>query len=168
VPGTSKSGRKPKPLRLKLLTGGRVRQRDRRVADVPPALPNCPAGVQADDKARAHWEALTTRLGPLRLLRATDGEALAMLCFALADADRLREEFQRTQCRGLLVERLERSDGTVRTRPRLNPLLRAISDNSRLVRQWLSEFGLTPATLEQVPPAPAPTPADPLEALLKA
>ena len=77
-------GRKPKPTKLKLLTGN-PGKRPLNVREPKPAagIPPCPAWLDVEAKAR--WAILAPELATLGLLTMIDGDALAAYCQAWAE-----------------------------------------------------------------------------------
>jgi P27 family predicted phage terminase small subunit len=76
-------GRRPKPTRLKLLTGNPgKRPLDANEPQPDPAIPDCPP--ELGPVARREWDRLVGELAALRLLTHLDRAALAAYCNAYA------------------------------------------------------------------------------------
>ena len=76
-------GRRPKPTRLKVLTGNPGKRRLNAAELTPePAIPECP--VELGPVARREWDRLVGELASLRLLTNLDRAALAAYCGAYA------------------------------------------------------------------------------------
>jgi phage terminase small subunit len=164
MPGTWRSGQKPKPTALKVLQGSEVRGRKREPAP-PPGRPPIPTRLAEDPLAVAAWESLAARLESIGVLTTANGEALGLLAEALADYERVREALSTMRHQQLVVDEVRNPQGVViRRRIRENPLLRRTERIALLVNRLLGEFGLTPATaprLEASPPV-----RDPFEVFL--
>jgi P27 family predicted phage terminase small subunit len=166
MPGTWRSGGKPKPTALKLLQGSEVRGR-KHEPKPEPGRPAAPARLAADELATAAWESLAQRLETLGVLTTANGEALALLAEALADYDRCRAQLAQMNYQQLVVDEMRDKAGTViRRRVRENPLLRRTERIALLVNRLLGEFGLTPATAARIDARLVPERRDPFEAFL--
>ena len=76
-------GRRPKPTRLKVLTGNPGKRRMNKHEPKPePAVPECPN--ELGPVARREWDRLASELGKLKILTALDRAALAANCGAYA------------------------------------------------------------------------------------
>src|ERR1700689_5052301 len=76
-------GRRPKPTRMKLLTGNPGKRPLNIHEPKPvPVVPDCPA--ELGPVARREWDRLAGELGKLKLLTALDRAALAAYCGAYA------------------------------------------------------------------------------------
>jgi len=75
-------GRRPKPTRMKILTGNPGKRRLNENEPMPePSIPDCPPELGADKRARSGivwWR----RLAPLRMMTHLDRAALASYCVA--------------------------------------------------------------------------------------
>jgi P27 family predicted phage terminase small subunit len=87
-------GRKPKPTKLKLVTGNPGR-RSINAAEPSPSnkAPDCPAWLDKDAKAK--WQELAPELSALGLLTIVDGDVLAAYCQAWAEFKAATETIQR-------------------------------------------------------------------------
>lgn len=76
-------GRKPKPTRLKIITGNPGKHRLNGDEPRPePVVPDCPP--ELSPAAQRQWQRLTGELAKLRVLTALDRAALAAYCGAYA------------------------------------------------------------------------------------
>jgi len=74
-------GRRPKPTRLKVLTGNPGKRPMNTNEPKPePTVPECPN--ELGPVARAEWDRLAAELGKLKILTALDRAALAAYCRA--------------------------------------------------------------------------------------
>jgi phage terminase small subunit len=164
MPGTWRSGGRPKPTALKLLQGSRVRGRQREPRYTP-GVPDIPPTVAADPLAAEAWASLATRLRQSGVLMTAHGEALATLAHTVADFTRVREQLQRMNFQPFIKEEVRLKSGDVRTRARENPLIRRSQHLALLVSRLLAEFGLTPVSQAKVT-GEAPSTPDPFEVFL--
>lgn len=143
-----RSGRKPKPTQLKLLHGtfrpDRANPNEPRPEIAPPPVPAWLTG-----EARRLWEEIVPELVALGILSRIDGPSLACYCSAVADLARARRVIQ-LHGKGQDV---------------LQKWLAIQATAMRQVREFASEFGLTPSARTRVSGAP-PTLQDPEEAEL--
>lgn len=76
-------GRKPRPTRLKVLTGNPGKRPLNELEPRPePAIPDCPP--ELNEPARREWDRLVGELAKLRILTNLDRAALATYCSAYA------------------------------------------------------------------------------------
>ena len=76
-------GRRPKPTRLKVLTGNPGKRPLNESEPRPePVVPECPP--ELGEVARREWDRLAAELGPLRITTNLDRGALAAYCGAYA------------------------------------------------------------------------------------
>lgn len=146
MPGTFRSGRKPKPAGLRALHGSRERPHHRREPKYASNSPVMPAHLTADAVAVEKWDILADRLAKSRVLTVAHGEALAVLAEAWADYVRCREQFAQTGRQMLVVDEKRALDGTVTRKVKDNPLIRRSERLALLLQRYLSEFGLTPVS----------------------
>src|SRR5712671_6086133 len=74
-------GRRPKPTRIKVLTGNPGKRPLNTAEPIPDAaIPECP--IQLGPVAKAEWDRLVKELAPLRILTHLDRAALASYCGA--------------------------------------------------------------------------------------
>jgi P27 family predicted phage terminase small subunit len=132
-------GRKPKPTHLKLVSGnpGKRKLNDQE-PPAPPALPPMPRYLSKD--ARKEWRSLAPMLKGVGLLSNLDGNALGMLCSAIA---RCAEAERQISANGMTV-----------TSPtgiqRVSPWVHIANKTTALIITLTSEFGMTPAARTRV------------------
>ena len=128
-------GRKPKPTRLKIITGnpGKHRLND----DEPrpePVVPDCPP--ELSPAAQREWQRLTGELAKLRVLTALDRAALAAYCGSYA----LWAEA--TEAIGKYGVMIKSPTGF----PIQSPYLSIANRQAEIMMRIASEFGFTPAS----------------------
>jgi P27 family predicted phage terminase small subunit len=158
-------GPPPKPSALKLISPPRGRRK------VSPTEPKPPLGVgECPDwlgpVAHAEWERMAEVLTRLGVLTEIDGAALAAYCEAYSElqaATRMINELGHF----IDVPVFSRSSGEqTATRKEINPAINMQRQLFPIVRAYLSEFGLTPASRTRVVANKAQDEADPLQALI--
>jgi len=140
-------GRRPKPTRLKLLTGNPgKRPLNEREPEPEPSIPDCPP--ELGPVARREWDRLVGELGKLRILTALDRAALASYCGAYglwADA----------------MEQIQKYGSMVKSPsgyPQQSPYLAVANRQAEIMMRIASEFGFTPASRSRIS---SPTPHEP-------
>lgn len=114
---------------------GSWRAKQRRGEPAPEvAVPECPEWLDAI--GQAEWERIVPELVADGLLAKRDLAALAGYCASYAEM--VRCEQQRAELDG---DYFETEFG-----PRMHPVVKQLHEARRLVRQFLAEFGLSPAT----------------------
>lgn len=131
-------GRKPKPTAMKLIAGNPGnRPLNQHEPVPPPGSPTCPPDL--GDDARGEWDRITAELDAMGILARTDRAALAAYCAAYGH--------------WMAAERGLRSDGMfyeANGLRKLNPASREARDWLGVMRQYLTEFGLTPSSRTRV------------------
>jgi len=131
-------GRKPKPTRLKLLTGNPGKRKLNEREPTPPVeIPDCPEHLT--DAAKVEWNRLTKELTALGILARVDRAALAAYCMAWA---RLVKAEGRIKKSG---EILQSPQGPIR-----NPWLTVANKAVEQLQKIGSEFGLTPVSRSRI------------------
>jgi P27 family predicted phage terminase small subunit len=137
-------GRRPKPTRLKLLTGNPGKRPLNDSEPKPePAAPECPP--ELGPVARAEWDRLVGELTALRMLTNLDRAALAAYCAAYAfwaDA----------------IENIGKYGTMVKSPtgyPVQSPYISIANRQAEIMMRIASEFGFTPASRSRIS-----TPAD--------
>jgi P27 family predicted phage terminase small subunit len=147
-------GRKPKPTRLKALTGNPGK---RPLNDTEPrpeiAVPDCPP--ELGPVARREWDRLVGELASLRLLTNLDRAALAAYCGAYAMWAEATEAIQKY---GTMVK-------SPSGYPIQSPYVSIANRQAEIMMRIASEFGFTPASRSRIatPSPAAPTLFDALE-----
>lgn len=145
-------GRRPTPAPLKKLQGSR---RWKKTAPAPSA-PTSPLDasrppdyVAADPVARAEWDRVVAALGELGVVRDADVTVAGLYCSSYALLRRMLAALAR-----------DKRGGAITPQGRANPLFIQYAKLLALVRLYLGELGLTPATRGRLAP-PAPAEEDP-------
>jgi P27 family predicted phage terminase small subunit len=136
---------KQKPSALKHAEG--TWRADRVAANEPEAIPmGCDdaPGTMTPDAAR-FWREYLPILSAMGVLSKSDRSALAEMCECHAEIVRLRGVLAGL---GETVYEIETVAGGLMRRP--HPEFAQISDLSRQLRSWMTDFGLTPASRSKV------------------
>jgi P27 family predicted phage terminase small subunit len=149
---THMRGRRPKPTRLKGLTGNPEKLNN---AEPRPeaAIPECPD--ELGEPARREWNRLVGELASLKLLTNFDRAALAAYCGAYALWAEATEAIQKY---GLMIKSPSRY-------PVQSPYVSVANRQAEIMMRIASEFGFTPASRSRVSthPKAEPTLFDRLE-----
>jgi P27 family predicted phage terminase small subunit len=141
-------GRRPKPTRIKALTGNPGKRPLNAHEPRPePAAPECPA--ELSPAARQEWMRLTAELAKLNLITHLDRGALATYCGAYA---LWAESMVQIQKYGTMVK-------SPTGYPMQSPYLAIANRQAELMMRIASEFGFTPASRSRItapPPAQLP------------
>ncbi len=144
------AGRPPKPTHLKLVDGNPgKRPINKDEPKVEPGRPPMPRWLPKDGKDE--WKLITAALESMGVLTKVDASAIAAYCAAWADL--------RAAQRGI-----NKSGVFYKTRTGLikrNPAAGVKADALRVVKAYLVEFGLTPASRSKVKVKPANQDSDP-------
>jgi P27 family predicted phage terminase small subunit len=132
-------GRRPKPTRMKVLTGNPGKRPLNVEEPRPePCIPDCPP--ELGPAARQEWQRLTAELGALRILTALDRDALAAYCSAY----------------GLWAEAIEAIGkyGTMVKSPSgypiQSPYVSIANRQAEIMMRIAAEFGFTPASRSRI------------------
>src|ERR1700741_3075093 len=137
-------GRRPKPTRMKALTGNPgKRPLNAREPRPEPAAPDCPP--ELSPLARLEWERLSAELAKLNLITHLDRGALATYCGAYALWAEAMEQIQKY---GTIVK-------SPTGYPIQSPYLAIANRQAELMMRVASEFGFTRASRSRIS-APAP------------
>jgi P27 family predicted phage terminase small subunit len=140
-------GRRPKPTRLKVLTGNPgKRSLNRHEPEPEPAVPECPA--ELGPVAKREWDRLACELGKLRIITHLDRGALASYCGAYALWAEAMEQIQKY---GSMVK-------SPSGYPQQSPYLAIANRQAEIMMRIASEFGFTPASRSRIS---SPSPAEP-------
>ncbi len=138
------AGRKPKPTKLKLITGNPgKRPLNEREPQPKPGIPECPGHL--DEEARAEWVRIVPELCGMGVLARTDRAALAAYCQTWSrwvKAELLIQEH------GMIVQVYDRE-----RQPSTTKISPAVNISNKMLSQMLSfitEFGLTPASRSRI------------------
>ena len=132
-------GRRPKPTRLKALTGN-PGKRPLNAGEPRPeiAIPECPA--ELGPVARREWERLAGELAALRMITALDRAALAAYCGAYAMWLEATEAIQKY---GTMVK-------SPSGYPVQSPYVSIANRQAEIMMRIASEFGFTPASRSRI------------------
>ena len=148
-------GRRPKPTRLKVLTGNPGKRPLNQSEPRPePAIPDCPP--ELGEVAQREWKRLVHELAPLRMLTNLDRAALAAYCGAYALwADAATEAIQKY---GAMVK-------SPSGYPIQSPYIAIANRQAEIMMRIAAEFGFTPASRSRISTSskPEPTLFDALE-----
>ena len=132
-------GRRPKPTRLKLLTGNPGKRRLNADEPQPEAsIPDCPP--ELGPVAKREWDRLVGDLAKLRLLTSLDRAALAAYCGAYALWAESTEAIQKY---GAMVK-------SPTGFPMQSPYLAVANRQAEIMMRIASEFGFTPASRSRI------------------
>lgn len=115
-----------------------------------PLEPELPSSIPAppdhlSEQAKAFWAEYGPLLFDMRVLSKADRAALEQLCETHAEIVALREEIRGL---GSSTYKTTNTAGEMMHRP--YPQVAQLSDLTRQLRGWLSDFGLTPASRSKV------------------
>ena len=137
-------GRRPKPTRLKILSGNPGKRALNMNEPKPDAeIPECP--VELGPVARKEWDRLVVQLGALRLLTQLDRAALAAYCGAYGMWAEATEAIQKY---GTMVK-------SPTGYPVQSPYVSIANRQAEIMMRIASEFGFTPASRSRIS-TPAP------------
>jgi P27 family predicted phage terminase small subunit len=148
-------GRRPKPTRLKLLTGNPGKRPLNENEPRPEAaVPECPP--ELGPVARKEWDRLIGELSALRMLTHLDRAALAAYCGAYALWAEATEAIQKY---GVMIK-------SPQGFPIQSPYLAIANRQAEIMMRIASEFGFTPASRSRIsaPTANGPSLFDLMEA----
>jgi P27 family predicted phage terminase small subunit len=132
-------GRRPKPTRLKILTGNPGKRPLNPHEPKPEAaIPECPP--ELGPVARQEWDRMVEQLAPLRVLTPLDRSALAAYCVAYA---LWAEAVEQTQKYGVMVK-------SPTGYPIQSPYVSIANRQTEIMMRIASEFGLTPASRSRI------------------
>jgi P27 family predicted phage terminase small subunit len=132
-------GRRPKPTRMKFLTGNPGKRPMNMHEPRPePVVPDCPA--ELGEVARREWDRLASELGELNLLTTLDRAALAAYCGAYALWAESTEAIQKY---GTMVK-------SPSGYPIQSPYVSIANRQAEIMMRIASEFGFTPASRSRI------------------
>ena len=139
--GRGSGGHNRKPTALKRLEGnpGKRKLNDRE-PQPGPGRPEMPPGLSRI--ARQEWKQIVPRLEQMGVLTTVDGKALAAYCSTYAQWMQAEKNIAKYG----LVTAIVDPDGTGLVVLKANPAVKIKSESLRLMRAFLSDFGLTPAS----------------------
>jgi P27 family predicted phage terminase small subunit len=132
-------GRRPKPTRMKILTGNPGKHPLNMNEPKPePMVPDCPA--ELGPVARREWDRLAGELGALKILTALDRAALAAYCNAYG---LWAEAIEAIQKYGTMVK-------SPTGYPIQSPYVSIANRQAEILMRIASEFGFTPASRSRI------------------
>jgi P27 family predicted phage terminase small subunit len=132
-------GRRPKPTRLKMLTGNPGKRRLNEDEPRPdPNIPECPS--ELGPVARTEWDRLVDELAVLRMLTNLDRAALAAYCGAYALWAEATVQLQKY---GAMIK-------SPTGFPIQSPYLSIVNRQAEIMMRIASEFGFTPASRSRI------------------
>src|SRR3954467_12667048 len=132
-------GRRPKPTRLKVLTGNPGKRPLNESEPMPEmAIPDCPP--ELGEVARREWDRLVHELAALKLLTNLDRAALAAYCGAYA---MWAEATKAIQKYGSMVK-------SPSGYPVQSPYVSSANRQAEIMMRIASEFGFTPASRSRI------------------
>lgn len=162
-------GRRPLPTAVKKLRGN-PGKRKLNAAEPKPKLVEPPMPANLTGLAVDEWKAIVPLLMDLGVLSQVDGKALAAYCETFAQ---WRRAMERVEELGILVEEpiivgVGENAEVVGTKYKRNPAITIANDNLKLMKSFLVEFGLTPASRGRLKIEKPNEEADPMDAWLQA
>lgn len=134
----------PKPTNLKLLQGNPGKRPLNENEPQPPRkIPMCPDHL--DEIARKRWEDLSSMLFDLGLLTEIDGDALAAYCQLYSDWVHLSNEIV-TDGSDVQMKHTIDPSGSEFLEMKPNPRIIMKRETIKLMKSFLSEFGMTPSS----------------------
>ena len=132
-------GRRPKPTRLKALTGNPGKRPLNPHEPRPePSIPECPA--ELGPVARKEWDRLATELASLKILTVLDRAALAAYCNAYG---LWAEAIEAIQKYGTMVK-------SPSGYPIQSPYVSIANRQAEIMMRIAAEFGFTPASRSRI------------------
>jgi P27 family predicted phage terminase small subunit len=132
-------GRRPKPTRLKILSGNPGKRPLNSNEPRPEvAVPECP--IELGSGARREWDRMVAELAPLRILTHLDRAALAAYCGAYAMWAEATEAIQKY---GSMVK-------SPSGYPVQSPYVSIANRQTEIMMRIASEFGFTPASRSRI------------------
>lgn len=158
------AGRRPKPTRLKILTGNPGKKR-LPVGEPQPDVEalRCPKWLS--DGAKAEWRRTVPKLVKLRITTNVDRGILEGYCEAHAEFE---ESTRLIKEQGHIIEedRFNRDGEKIGTITKVNPLVRVRREALILMRQYATELGMTPASRPKLAGAAKPKEQNSMRAFL--
>ena len=151
------SGRKSKPTALKIAQGNPGGRPLNKNEPKPSGLPECPSTL--DEEAKVEWERISKQLVAMGLLTSVDRAALAAYCTAWSHFIEAEANVQKF---GMVIKS-PRGAGF----PIQNPYLGISNIAMTQMRQFLIEFGMSPASRSRLNVTGSEFMEDPFETFMK-
>lgn len=141
-------GPPPKPTKMKQAAGNPGKRPLNEHEPEPKAgAPKMPSWLPA--RAKAEWKRIVPELEKLGLLTVIDLAALASYCVAYSEVEEATKVLE-AEGRVCVWPIFDRQGVRVGERLKAHPAVQMQRDAARLVKQFISEFGLTPASRSRV------------------
>ena len=150
------AGRRPKPTALKELAGNPGKRAMNRNEPKFSGLPTCPPHL--DKAAKTEWKRISKELSAVGLLTAVDRAALAAYCQCWSRWVAAEESIRETS----LVVKSAKSGYPIQ-----NPFVAIANTALDLMKKFLTEFGLTPASRSRLSVDADKSSADPFSQFMK-
>ncbi len=149
MPGTRNGGGRNRKSAAVHALSGTLRKDRHTFASAQPPIGAPPVSSALVGEARAEWDRMIVRLEASKTLSTVDDAVLVNYCRLHADAERLQRAvdtlrspfFEKVSVDGAGVEHRE---------PRVHPGFAQLRSYRQALRQYLVEFGLTPASRSRV------------------
>lgn len=163
------AGRRPKPTEQKLLQGnpGRrpLNKNEPKPATGAPTMPRW-----LSKAARAEWKEIVPILLGMKVLTRADGKALAAYCQSYSMWKQAQEEVDANGITFLEQAAIEDDDGKtvlVTLKIRKNPAVTVAENSMKIMKGFLVEFGLSPASRARLKTENGEESEDPMESFLR-
>lgn len=159
-------GPPPTPTKLKILRGNpghvKINTREPQPTEGVPSMPGW-----LPREAKAEWRRIVPELRRLGLLSVVDRGSLTAYCVAWAELQSATVSLERDG-RVITEPVMGRGDNPIGEKRKLHPAVRLQRDAFARVKQFLGEFGLSPASRARLQtPTDGPAETDPLAELLQ-
>jgi P27 family predicted phage terminase small subunit len=136
-----------KPLKLKILSGNPGKRSSGGVKTFARGTPNCPTWLGKE--AKAEWRRIMPELEAAGVTSKVDRAALAAYCQAWAE---FHEATVILEQEGRIIEQVHATSKgeVIGTRKVIHPAVRMQRDASGRVKNYLVEFGLSPASRSRI------------------
>lgn len=151
------SGRKSKPTALKIAQGNPGNRKLNKNEPKPSGIPECPSTL--DEEAKIEWERISKQLIAMGLLTSVDRAALSAYCTAWSHFIEAEANVQKF---GMVIKS-PRGAGF----PIQNPYLGISNIAMTQMRQFLIEFGMSPASRTRLNVGGSPDMVDPFETFMQ-
>lgn len=162
--GSGSGGHNAKPTAIKALQGNAGHRKPNHDEPKPDlGVPEKPKGMPR--AASREWDRIVPALLKLGVLSIVDGKALAAYCDAYAYWEKARKEMDD---HGLVVEEpiLNKEGDEIGSKYKANPAVSIYATMGKLMKSFLVEFGLTPASRSKLK-IEKPKPVDPMDEFMK-
>jgi P27 family predicted phage terminase small subunit len=141
--GRGSGGHNRKPSKLKAVQGNPGKRKlNKREPRPQPGVPDKPARLEKE--AQAEWDRLSPILEKMGVLTRADGAALEVYCKLHALNLRAQAAIKKY---GIVIAKLDEVGVSTLKK---NPAVSIFESTTRLIRSFLQEFGLTPASRSKV------------------